>query len=89
MLSEKCCESACSLKINTIQYKHDVRKMMGQTPKNLTLSITSIIKPPKQLKKKHWKIYFWISSVLNQIYLDHNIPYTNAQTTGFNIDICL
>lgn len=52
MLSEKCCESACSLKINTIQYKHDVRKMMGQTPKNLTLSITSIIKPPKQLKKK-------------------------------------
>lgn len=52
MLSEKCCESACNLKINTIQYKHDVRKMMGQTPKNLTLSITSIIKPPKQLKKK-------------------------------------
>lgn len=51
MLSEKCCESACNLKINTIQYKHDVRKMMGQTPKNLTLSITSIIKPPKQLKK--------------------------------------
>lgn len=52
MLSEKCCESACNLKINTIQYKHDVRKMMGQTPKNLALSITSIIKPPKQLKKK-------------------------------------
>lgn len=52
MLSEKCCESTCNLKINTIQYKHDVRKMMGQTPKNLTLSITSIIKPPKQLKKK-------------------------------------
>lgn len=52
MLSEKCCESACNLKINTIQYKHDVRKMMGQTPKNLTLSITSIIKPPKQKKKK-------------------------------------
>lgn len=55
MLSEKCCESACNLKINTIQYKHDVRKMMGQTPKNLTLSITSIIKPPKQLKKKNKK----------------------------------
>lgn len=53
MLSEKCCESACNLKINTIQYKHDVRKMMGQTPKNLALSITSIIKPPKQLKKKN------------------------------------
>lgn len=58
MLSEKCCESACNLKINTIQYKHDVRKMMGQTPKNLTLSITSIIKPPKQLKKKTLKNLF-------------------------------
>lgn len=55
MLSEKCCESACNLKINTIQYKHDVRKMMGQTPKNLTLSITSIIKPPKHFKKKNKK----------------------------------
>lgn len=58
MLSEKCCESACNLKINTIQYKHDVRKMMGQTPKNLALSITSIIKPPKQLKKKTLKNLF-------------------------------
>lgn len=58
MLSEKCCESACNLKINTIQYKHDVRKMMGQTPKNLALSITSIIKPPKQLKKKNKKNLF-------------------------------
>lgn len=53
MLSGKCCESACNLKINTIQYKHDVRKMMGQTHKiYLCRSPLSPTKKNKQKKKK-------------------------------------